>query len=55
MAATDSGSSDLAFTGLGDDTPVLLVSGIAMILIGVLGRRRFVGLPRRAKRGSQMQ
>ena len=55
MAATDSGSSDLAFTGLGDDTPVLLVSGIAMILIGVLGRRRFVGLARRAKRGSQMQ
>ena len=51
----DSGSTDLAFTGLGDDTPVLLVAGIAMIGIGVLGRRRFATLARRAKRGSRIE
>ena len=51
---TGSGSSGLALTGAGDDTPVLIVLGAAMIAIGVLGRRRFVGLARRARR-SQVQ
>jgi uncharacterized membrane protein YgcG len=51
---TGGSSADLAFTGLGDDAPVLLVAGITMIAVGVLGRRRFVSLARRAKQ-SQMQ
>jgi LPXTG-motif cell wall-anchored protein len=37
-------------TGLGHDSPVLVVVGVGMIAIGSLGRRRFVGLVRRAKR-----
>ena len=47
---TGSGSSGLAVTGAGDDTPVLIVAGVALVAIGILGRRRFVGLARRAKR-----
>jgi hypothetical protein len=47
---TGSGSSGLAFTGLADDTPVLILIGVAMIAVGILGRRRLVGLGRRAKR-----
>ena len=47
---TGSSSSPLAFTGLGDETPVLIVVGAGMIAIGTLGRRRFLVLARRAKR-----
>jgi hypothetical protein len=52
---TGGGDIALAFTGLGDDAPVLLAAAIAMIAIGVLGRRRFAGLARRAKRRSHTQ
>jgi LPXTG-motif cell wall-anchored protein len=45
-----SGSTGLASTGPGTDTPVLLVVGACLISIGVLGRRRILGLARRAAR-----
>ncbi len=47
---TGSGSSGLALTGPGEDTPVLIAVGVGLIAIGILGRRRFMGLARRAKR-----
>lgn len=47
---TGGGSSPLAFTGAGGDTPVLISVGVGMIAIGIAGRRRFMGLARRAKR-----
>ncbi len=47
---TGSGSSGLAFTGVGEDTPVLILAGVAMVAVGILGRRRLLGLARRAKR-----
>ena len=47
---TGSGSSGLALTGVGDDTPVLILAGVALVAIGILGRRRLLGLARRAKR-----
>ena len=49
------GATQLAFTGLGDDAAVLLAAGLAMLAIGVLGRRRFAALARRARRGSQSE
>lgn len=47
---TGSGSSPLAFTGPGEETPVLLAVGVGMLAVGILGRRRLVGVARRAKR-----
>lgn len=47
---TGSGSPSLATTGPGKDTPLLLSVGFGMIAIGALGRRRFIGSARRAKR-----
>jgi LPXTG-motif cell wall-anchored protein len=40
----------LALTGLGNDSPLLIVVGVGMIALGILGRRRFMGPARRAKR-----
>jgi LPXTG-motif cell wall-anchored protein len=37
-------------TGLGHDSPVLVVVGVGMIAVGILGRRRLMGMARRAKR-----
>ena len=47
---TGSGSSGLATTGVGGDTPLLIVFGVGMIAIGCFGRRRLMSLARRAKR-----
>ena len=49
-SSTGNTGSGLALTGLGHVSPVLIAVGVGMIAIGILGRRRFMSLARRAKR-----
>lgn len=52
--STGTGSPALASTGAGDNTLVVIITGVVLIGVGGVGRRRFVRRTRPAKR-SQMQ